>query len=164
MVAGTNAGQAISGRGGCVTGIPGVTSESSWCIGQAPVALGSAGDRACFLTRMSGAFNGGGEHIETYVSNGQWYLGGGAGTNSVCASARCALNMPYSAETVWSQSDSSAHMLDVEAGRACFLTGVSGAYWGGGEIVAAYRQNGSWYIGGGSLQSGVSARARCLSF
>jgi hypothetical protein len=65
-------------------------------------------------------------------------------------------------EFYWHQSYPYHVPLGPVGDRVCFLTGVSGNFMGGGEWVHVYTANGSWYLGGNSVQTGVSGRARCV--
>src|SRR5262249_30334083 len=47
----------------------------AWSQGSPPTPLGPAADRACMLTKVQGDFEGGGEHVHTWIDNGSWYLG-----------------------------------------------------------------------------------------
>src|SRR5687768_37679 len=54
-----------------------------------PTVMGSVAGRACFLTRMTGNFEGGGEYIHVVARDGFWYLTGHSLQEGVGASARC---------------------------------------------------------------------------
>lgn len=142
-----------------------VSSEFHWSQGSAPVPMGPASDRVCFLTRVTGRFAGGGETVHAYINGNSWYLGGTSYQVNVAATARCVLvagASQYSTEYSWSQGAYATHM-GSGSNRACFLTRMSGRFKGGGEEIWAYRSGPSWYLGGRSQQSGVSAGARCVN-
>lgn len=65
------------------------SGEYNWCQGSAAVGMGSSTNRVCFLTRVTGMFEGSGEMVRTYVSNGAWILSGQSLQKDVCATARC---------------------------------------------------------------------------
>ncbi len=68
----------------------------------------------------------------------------------------------YSGEYAWSQGQGHVRM-GHSSKCVAFLTFVQGKFEGGGEYVMVYVANdGYWYLGGASAQSGVSARARCI--
>ncbi|WP_437723134.1 hypothetical protein [Sorangium sp. So ce861] len=134
--------------------------EFHWEQGNVSTAMGAAPNRACFLTRVTGKFQGGGEAVYSYVSGGSWYLGGRSLAQGISARARC-VSMPASAEYSWGQRQQPVYM-GTAAGRTCFLTRVTGHFEGGGEWVHVYVSGGSWYLGGGSEQDGVGASARCV--
>ncbi len=140
--------------------------EYTWEQGQpsvpkASVPMGSASGRVCFLTRVAGHFQGGGEGVRAYVSGGSWYLGGNSQQSGVSARARCVSVPSYSDEYSWSQYTYVAYMGSA-SNRSCFLTGVKGHFEGGGEFVQAYISGDSWYLGGQSQQQSVGASARCV--
>ncbi len=135
--------------------------EYSWSQGQPAVPMGGTSGRVCFLTRVTGKFEGGGEVVNVFASGGSWYLGGQSLQAGVGASARCVSVAFYSGEYSWSQGQVPAFMGSA-SNRACFLTRVTGKFEGGGEVVHAYTSWDSWYLGGQSLQAGVGASARCV--
>jgi hypothetical protein len=47
--------------------------------------------------------------------------------------------------------------------RSCYLTSVTGRFYGAGESVWVTRGSSKWLLGGSSQQSGVAARARCIN-
>jgi hypothetical protein len=92
----------------CVSATAGsYTQEYSWSQGNPAVNLGSGNGRVCFLTQVQGNFNGGAERVGTYLSGGNWYLGGNSQTAGVGAKARCVNASSYSGEYSWNQSMSS---------------------------------------------------------
>lgn len=67
-----------------------LTPEVSWEQGQAPAHLGvRQGEGICFLTRVIGAFEGGGEWVATSEASGEYVLVGASTQSAVGASARC---------------------------------------------------------------------------
>ena len=136
------------------------TGEYMWSQGSHPVAMGPAASQTCFLTGVTGDFEGGGEYVRTYVVADTWYLGGGSMQAGVAAYARC-VPISGSGEYVWNQGDL-ARPMGSDTDKACFLTYVSGHFEGGGEWVNTFTTGGSWYLGGNSMQQGVAAGARCV--
>jgi hypothetical protein len=61
----------------------------------------------------------------------------------------------------WSQGQAKVQMTRVDR-TACFLTLVSGKFWGGGEVVEIVSDNTHWYLQGVSQQKDVRAQARCI--
>lgn len=58
----------------------------------------------------------------------------------------------------WSQGEPPKRLIRSSEGF-CALTSVTGHFQGGGEIVKVYvDDDGFWYLGGGSMQEGVSAQ------
>lgn len=138
--------------------------EFSWSQGQSPVPMGSSADRVCFLTRVTGKFEGSGERVHAYVANNTWYLGGNSYQSGVGASARClstAGTGGFTSEVTWNQGDY-PKSLGASSDRVCFLTRMQGKFMGSGERIHVYGSEGTWYLGGNSYQSGVSASARCI--
>lgn len=128
--------------------------------------MGPTSDRVCFLTQMSGDFEGGGEVVRTFDDGGSWYLGGYSMQQGVHGSARCTyVSSPssYTGNFLWTQDQWWPTYMGPADGRACFLTWVSGHFEGGGEVVQAYVSGGSWYLFGHSMQQQVSAMARCVN-
>jgi hypothetical protein len=148
----------------CVS-VPGASSygqEYSWVQGNPAVNLGTAAGRVCFLTEMQGLFGGGGEHVETYVSAGNWYLGGGSMQWGVGAKARCISVPSYSGTYSWYQGMGPVRMDSSDTTRACVLTRVTGRFGGVGESVEIYSSGGAWYLGGASQQVDLGATAVCF--
>ena len=77
----------------------------NWNQGWAATPMGSTADRVCYLTRMSGRFEGGGESVHAFISGSSWYLAGSSMQVGVSASAYCAYvpSSAYSGEYAWSQ-------------------------------------------------------------
>jgi hypothetical protein len=76
----------------------------------------------CFLTRIAGKFEGGGEMVKTYRNGSTWYVGGQSSQVGVRAEARCVqtyANFDYS-DTVYSvsanQSEGNVYTQMVSAG------------------------------------------------
>lgn len=143
----------------CVS-VSSYSGEYHWSQGALPTAMGSANNRACFLTRVTGKFEGGGEVVQTFTSWDTWYLGGNSLQAGVGASARC-VNLAAGGEAHWTQGETPAY-LGPSGDRTCFLTRMTGRFKGGGEVVRTYESGGAWFLGGSSLQAGVAASARCL--
>jgi hypothetical protein len=81
--------------------------------------------------------------------------------------AQASLSQPnatigYSQEYSWLQGQTPTFLGNV-ASTVCFLTAVSGNLDGPSEWVGIIASHGMWYLRGSSWQSGVSAKARCLS-
>jgi hypothetical protein len=142
----------------------------SWEQGQPAVNMGSGADRVCFLTGVHGSFRGGGEAVRVLNANGTWLLTGSSQQSGVGGTAACVSQAPltqpvfpgrYSLEYVWRQGNAPVNMGSTN-GRVCFLTGMSGKFEGGGEMIRTRVSNGSWFLDGTSSQAGVAAWAYCL--
>jgi hypothetical protein len=99
---------------------------------------------------------------------GRRFLGGllfGVSCAAAALSARDARALPsYIIKTGnWTQSAFTATPLIDANNNYCWLTAVSGKFVGGGESVHVFTSNGTWLIGGSSLQTGVSGSAKCLA-
>lgn len=139
------------------------TGEYFWDQYQRyPTYMGTSNGRVCFLTKIAGKFKGGGEWVHVYVSGGAWYLGGSSQQQGVSARARCVEVNSYTGEYYWSQYQGYSTYMGSSVDTSCALTYVSGKFYGAGEYVQIFDNSGSWYLGGGSLQQGVAARARCF--
>lgn len=67
-----------------------ITPEFSWEQGAAPTHLGvNEGKGICYLTRVTGAFTGGGEEVAIQVVRGEYVLTGKSQKWAIGASARC---------------------------------------------------------------------------
>lgn len=140
-----------------------VSAEYSWSQGSNPVYMGStAGYRVCFLTRVTGDFEGGGERVEAYRSGGSWWLGGSSGQAGVAASARCVnSSFPIVGPTPWSKPMDPQIMANADY-YACGLTRVTGRLEGGGERLYTFISGNSWYVSGASQQIDVATTSFCL--
>lgn len=144
-----------------------LSQEFSWYQGNPSTPMGPVDKRVCFLTFVRGKFEGGGEMVRVYSSNGSWYLGGTSQQSGVAAKARCvsvSTNADYTTEYSWGQGQLPVKMADAYT-YSCFLTRMKGKFMGGGEQVEIIRdisQTGRWTLGGKSSQSSVAAGARCI--
>ena len=141
------------------------TVDGGWHQGQPDVALGATGDRVCFLYAVGGKFEGSGESVYVRPSGGMWYLGGTSKQRGVTARALCIVRpgINYGPIQNWRQGMGRINLSN-QANVACFLTGLSGKFAGGGEQIFVDVDNGRWTLGGSSSQQGVSASAVCALF
>src|SRR5689334_14289520 len=65
------------------------TRSYSWWQDQPAVRLQPTSTHVCVLTRVGGHFQGDGEAVRVYQSNGWWYLGGHSQQDGVHGTARC---------------------------------------------------------------------------
>jgi hypothetical protein len=162
----------LRANAGCFN-VSAVSDEFAWSQGQATVHPPFVLDHACFLTRMRGDFDGGGEQIFIRWSGGQWNLGGKSQQEGVAASARCvpafALRpnlkngeLPFS----WAQGRPPTAMGSLGNDEVCFLTMITGHFEGFGERVAVQHPfigSQDWELTGHSLQEDVAANALCMT-
>jgi hypothetical protein len=117
---------------------------------------------ACFLTSISGRFQGANDRIEISVgSDGYYYLGGGSQPDA-SATARCVGKVTQHSEFTWSKGMGTIP-LGTATAQVCFLSMVSGQFGGTLDAVRTYIKNGSWYLDGVAEHTGVSASVSCLS-
>jgi hypothetical protein len=133
----------------------------SWSKGAAPVDMGPSFGRICFLSRISGDFEGAGEAVRSQIVNGRWVLSGTSAQASISASATCVYVFP-SKYASWTKGQAKTF---VQNGGACWLTSVSGQFNGGGEFVALTKDaSQNWFFSGGSGAPGaLSATAACVA-
>lgn len=141
----------------------------TWSSGAPPTLMGRAENRACYLTGMSGAFQGAGDRIHAMIdpATNNWVLTGTAESgHSLRAQARCFTTEALGAEGTWTQGDAPVQIGVQE--DACFITGVGGHFEGAGERVTiseTFNQgngaSGATVLGGFSQQEGVNVSGRC---
>jgi hypothetical protein len=85
----------------------------------------------------------------------------GAPETEQVAAAISTTGFDFDREYTWHQGQFATSLARLEEGY-CFLTGVAGDFEGGGEAVQIALEDGTWKLGGTSLQQGVSGRARCF--
>lgn len=130
--------------------------------------LGPTAGKVCFLTAVGGKFEGGGEVVQVYQSNGRWYLSAqsnqnhNASQNNLIGRARCVNNSAWiSGPYNWQQGQPPVTMASV-SDWICGLTRIAGKFEGGGENVEVWATGGAWTLGGNSQQAGVAASGYCL--
>jgi hypothetical protein len=138
-----------------------VSGEFPWVQGTNATFLGADTNRVCFLTRVSGKFQGGGERVEAFTSGGGWWLGGASQQAGVAGGARCVNTVFRNGPYFWSQGQLSTIMSDASL-WSCGLTRATGNFEGGGEQVVAFTSGGSWFLGGNSRQGGIATTGYCL--
>jgi hypothetical protein len=165
---GTSSG--VSARARCVNAFS-YTGEYAWSQGQNPTNMGSTTRRACFLTRVGGDFEGGGERVEVFASfppyGGSWLLGGSSVHAGVHARARCILYLPWAppqpySYSNWHSSSQGPGILQPTT-WACFLAGMRGDFEGSAAYVHVYPTGGSWYVKASSQVFPTSVKAGCTS-
>jgi hypothetical protein len=128
-----------------------------------PTLMGAAANRACFLTDVTGAFEGSGEYVyirERDTPEGeQWVIDGQSHqAQKIKAKARCVEAQNVSQEYSWVTSGPdnipSEVVIGPAAGKACFITGMQGNFAGAGEhihvvskFVDGYSEK-QWVFGG----------------
>ncbi|MCK8498945.1 MULTISPECIES: hypothetical protein [Myxococcus] len=139
------------------------SNEFTWSQGNLAKPMGGTDGRSCFLTRVGGDLQGGGERVDIFQSGGSWYLGGASQQTGIHGAARCVEAEGDTTEYQWTQSMAYPVYMGTATNRVCYLVGIAGKFNGTGEWVHAYVSGGSWYLNGNSSQSSVRARARCIN-
>jgi hypothetical protein len=153
--------QPVAATVGCLDA-PKLSNEFVWSQGQPSQNLGPMQDaNLCFLTSMTGDFEGGGESIQVAGDGVSWQLGGRSQQLGVAATARCipARSASFSS---WSQGEIPTDMGGL-AGRVCFLNAVTGHFEGDGESLSIQPAGDRWQLSGTSLQQAVSGTAECFT-
>jgi hypothetical protein len=89
FLGGTSQQSGVGAKAACAQGVDGYSGETLWSQGEPSKDLGPSDDRACFLTRIRGHFEGVGEYVRVRAFDGRWWLGGGSQQAGVLAGARC---------------------------------------------------------------------------
>lgn len=131
-----------------------------WTSGEPSVVMGSVDERVCLLTRVGGRFDAADDGVQIMTDDGQWLLGGSAASGFVEAGAACVAASGVTEEVSWVQGEQPLELYAADT-HACFLTGVSGRFEGGAEVLSLTR-SGSWYLSGASLQPDLAGSARCV--
>jgi hypothetical protein len=155
-----------------------IISTGTWTQGDPPLRLGPTTARqACFLTRIAGHFEGGGETvgisegIDIGVGTGNQTLSGQSLQAGVSATATCIATRSVSFPHGWGQGNPTTplHLVSGPTGfSSCFLIQAGGDFEGGGESVqigATTTAAGAliWTLGGLSQQQEVKAGAQCMN-
>lgn len=134
------------------------------------VAVSDQHSTFCWLSSMSGLFEGGAENVHVRVHDDRnWRVGAQNCTEEpfVDAGAMCAdfglglRSAWYTPERTWRQGEAPVDLGSV-TGSVCGLTHVGGRFSGAGESVWITQRDGRWWLEGHSLSAGVEARARCV--
>ena len=162
-----SAGRSVCNAGACVAPAPASTvpvvtvQRFAWTSRQAPVVMGSTQGRACFLTRVGGAFNSAQDTVEIVAQNGQWVLRGTAAAGGFVEGRAGCVGAQVTDE-VTLQAGQTGIDLQSFSTHACFLTRISGPFQGGAENVQLARSGTVWRFTGTSQQQGTAASARCM--
>ncbi len=161
---GVDAGGTAGSEAGGTAGTGGITlgPEHTWKKGDAAMDLGSTTNRFCFLTAIGGSFTSSSD-VGVTSGGGAWKLSG-TSSSDVNARARCVSGnagdgLQTSSFFSWA-SGAASTALGAFPGRACGITGISGAFATPSDAVRAYVQNSTeWFLDG---NGNVSASAHCL--
>jgi hypothetical protein len=118
----------------------GYSQEYSWTQGQPATLMGTTAYRACFITRITGRFAGGGESVRIYKSNGSWYLSGASQQQDVSASARCYAQVYEGPAEFQARSTNGLVQTSLYTPPyVCGLTGIQGKFQSWGDFVRIIR-------------------------
>ena len=145
--------------------------EFSWTQGQPTVVIGPSGGMACFLTGITGHFQGSGEVVQVSVdpSDNMWKLGGTSGETGVSATARC---VPASGIEIFGQGQNNPPRdlgpgpgPGTTSGRICAISRMTGHFEGGGEniFLTPGPAGGDWTFTIVSGQNDVAGSATCFT-
>ena len=128
--------------------------EYMWKRGEGPIRMIHKSRGFCFLTSVGGQFAGGGEAVRVHIAaDGYWYLSGNTKQPLLARAVSVQLvghrTVEYEAkEHVWAKGYSAVKMIHSDEGF-CFISGIGGAFDGGGEIIRTYiGPDGYWYLNG----------------
>jgi hypothetical protein len=139
------------------------SSGGSWASPYPATPLAPTADRACFFTRVGGAFNSSGDSLRIAALRERWHVDG---TGSTSAKAGCAALHGYSEYSTgydWTAAQTRPTNLGSSRGRVCFLTRVGGSFNQATDWIGVYEHGGSWFLSGASQARNGSARARCVA-
>jgi hypothetical protein len=146
--------------------------EFSWSQGQPSVVIGKGPGMACFLTSISGHFQGAGEIVNVTVdqTDNMWKLGGASSQAGVAATARCVL---ASGIGIFGQGQGNPPRTlpgpgpgpGANVGQICGLSRMTGHFEGGGEniVLSPTGTGGSWVFSIASQQNDVASSATCFT-
>lgn len=145
------------------------TNDYSWYQGQGPIRMLHQSAGFCFLTRVSGKFEGGGESVRIGLDgSGYFTLFGTSYQEGVTANARCVTWNEFGAtggrvDTFgWTSSNSTVANRDNAS--FCYLSAISGQFdFGGGEWVGV-STGGTWSTTARALSgAGTHAQTTCVT-
>ncbi len=141
------------------------TIERTWTKRDGKVRLLSLKEGFCFVSSVTGGFNGGGESIRLYVDDeGYWTMTGTSGVDTQATVAIVRIRRPRTfradvREYEWKPGGAKLKMIHQDEGF-CFISGMAGRYLGGSEGVSvSVAEDGYWYLSGTSQQSVMSGCA-----
>jgi hypothetical protein len=150
------------------------SQEYTWDQGNiGDTTLAPADEGYCYLTGVSGQFEGSGEFVYVKISpGGSWVLGGESLQEGVSARARCFpwTRLPPGTHQVRESDfirvfsdEYPYHPVAPPADTVCSLAGMGGSFNGGGERVAVNLYADAWYAEGHALAGSVLVKSQCLT-
>jgi len=80
----------VEGKAACVSRtVPDLGTDYKWNQGEEPIPMRPTNTHVCYLTRVSGDFDGYREKVRVTESGGKWVLSGDSAKKDVTATARC---------------------------------------------------------------------------
>lgn len=134
----------------------------SWAAHNPATPLASSSGKACFFTRMGGAFDQAGDSVRIAALREQWHVDGTGATRASAACATLSGGGDYTVGYDWASGQQPTYLGSAN-GRVCFLTRVSGGLNHPTDWLGVYQSGGSWFLSGASQARNASARARCIT-
>lgn len=179
FIHGNSAQSGVGGTANCVrwneiptNSVRAITGPYDWSRGQPKTRMGAYYQSFCFLSAVSGRFEGDKEYVEITRENDEWKLSGGSDQKGgLTASAYC-VGTPYNDFYLTNQftlnqspnpaPNPSTITFDIGTNfAACFLTRIQGKFQGEKERVSVSNNLGLWSLKVSSNQFGVSVSSRC---
>jgi uncharacterized membrane protein YdjX (TVP38/TMEM64 family) len=139
---------------------PCTPTRYDWKQGEAKKRLLSASPAdadggVCFLSRVSGRFEGSGESVDVWVADGAWWLSGGSKQAGVTTAAHCLpwrclagvgkLSSAWEARARWVRDQwdgcEQQEVFTLAGDAATYLSGFSGKLLGSGESVSIWQSS-----------------------
>lgn len=133
----------------------------SWAAPNPATLLAPTSTRACFFTRLGGAFDTSGDSVRIAALREKWQLDGTGSTRASAACAALSGGHDYTTGYDWASGQQPANLGSVN-GRVCFLTRLRGSFNHATDWIGVYQSGGSWFLSGASEARNGSARARCI--
>ncbi len=145
------------------------TTEYTWKQGNTEISLGRDTDKICYLTGVSGAFDGPMEWVRVENRSANYYLKGGAGKSnaSVQAWAHCVNNPKgdtYTSEFTHNVLKDGILRQSMEQADIsnCFLTGMKGKFGGYMESIEINEYNRYSHLESKTAKYEVEAKGSCV--
>ena len=122
--------------------------------------FGPANDRICVLQQVGGNLQGPNQHVELYVADGGWYLGGSGAPGTIYGVATCIVGVTSQASAAWSVGQPPT--LAASSDLACGLSRVGGQFSSPEARVDVSLVGDQWIVDGSPDLPNLSAAAICL--
>lgn len=148
FLGGTSRAVGVRGQATCVSWAEvGATRENLdgpyyWRQRQAGVRMTPVDSSVCFLSGVSGKFEGSGEFLQIYNDNVNWRLGGASLQQGLNARAYCINSLEtrsrLTSQSYWWRGQEPVAMSYADKGT-CFLTQMTGEFEGRGDRIRIYQ-------------------------